>query len=343
MIRVDVDVGGTFTEIVLEQSGQKGASSFVVAEVSSTPHDQSEAVVEASVCGLAGIEPGAIDAVFHGTTVATNMAIDVVGAEVGTITTRGFRDILHMARHRRPRNFSLQFDVPWQAKPLIKRRNHCPPTDEIAIPLAVDEVRRPPGFRQARHGGHRGVPVFLPQQRCTSSAQGEIVMSVLPNMSVSQRGPKTLAYLRSLAGRLRANGINAMVRIMQSSGGISTIENSSELRIGLLLSGSAGGDISGRWTGENWGKRNIITIRYPASGFMTHESDRKEDAPWGIFGGKSGHGSKLELRNTVTREVSTSRPNFPVFAPISVIRSLAICRSAVGLAHRRSRSAQSPR
>jgi N-methylhydantoinase A len=88
MIRVDV--GGTFTEILLEQSGQKGASGFVVAEVSSTPHDQSEAVVEASVCGLAGIEPGAIDAVFHGTTVATNMAIDLVGAEVGTITTRGF-------------------------------------------------------------------------------------------------------------------------------------------------------------------------------------------------------------------------------------------------------------
>jgi hypothetical protein len=94
-------------------------------------------------------------------------------------------------------------------------------------------------------------------------------------------GPKTPAYLRSLAGRLRANGINAIVRIMQSNGGISTIENSSELRIGLLLSGSAGGVIGGRWTGENCGKRNIITIRYLTSGLMPHESDRNEDALWG--------------------------------------------------------------
>jgi N-methylhydantoinase A len=143
MIRVDV--GGTFTEILLEQSGQKGASGFVVAEVSSTPHDQSEAVVEASVCGLAGIEPDAIDAVFHGTTVATNG--DRPRRRRGRHDHDArLRDILHMARHRRPRNFSLQFDVPWQSKPLIKRRNHCPPTGEIAIPLAVDEVRQAAGL-----------------------------------------------------------------------------------------------------------------------------------------------------------------------------------------------------
>ncbi len=73
-------------------------------------------------------------------------------------------------------------------------------------------------------------------------------------------GPKTSAYLRNLEGRLRANGIGAMVRIMQSNGGISTIENSSELPIGLLLSGPAGGVIGGRWTGEHCGKDNVITI-----------------------------------------------------------------------------------
>jgi hypothetical protein len=143
------------------------------------------------VCGLAGIEPGAIDAVFHGTTVATNMAIELVGAEVGTITTRGFRDILHMARHRRPHNFSLQFDVPWQSKPLIKRCNRCPSPRVSCRRPAKSPFRspwtksgRPPSFRQARHAGHRGVPVFLPQQRARA-ARKEIVISVLPNMSVS--------------------------------------------------------------------------------------------------------------------------------------------------------------
>ena len=73
-------------------------------------------------------------------------------------------------------------------------------------------------------------------------------------------GPKTSAYLRNLASRLHANGVQAMVRIMQSNGGISTVENASELPIGLLLSGPAGGVIGGRWTGKHCGKENIITI-----------------------------------------------------------------------------------
>ena len=75
------------------------------------------------VCKIAGVSPGDIDLLLHGTTVATNMVIERKGADVGMITTRGFRDILHMARHKRPHNFSLQFDVPWQSKPLVKRRN----------------------------------------------------------------------------------------------------------------------------------------------------------------------------------------------------------------------------
>ena len=111
MIRVGVDVGGTFTDIVLEQSGKQ---SIFVHKVTSTPADQSVAVVKGivEICKMAGVAPGEVDMVFHGTTVATNMVIERKGAEVGMITTRGFRDILHMARHKRPHNFSLQFDVP---------------------------------------------------------------------------------------------------------------------------------------------------------------------------------------------------------------------------------------
>lgn len=114
MIRVGVDVGGTFTDIVLEQSGKGGKQSIFVHKVTSTPADQSVAVVKGivEICKMAGVAPGEVDMVFHGTTVATNMVIERKGAEVGMITTRGFRDILHMARHKRPHNFSLQFDVP---------------------------------------------------------------------------------------------------------------------------------------------------------------------------------------------------------------------------------------
>ncbi|MDQ6434283.1 hydantoinase/oxoprolinase family protein [Mesorhizobium sp. LHD-90] len=292
MIRVGVDVGGTFTDIVLERSGEGGERKVVVTKVSSTPHDQSEGVVEGilKVCALAGMKPGEIDAVFHGTTVSTNMVIERAGAKVGMITTRGFRDILHMARHKRPHNFSLQFDLPWQSKPLVRRRDRLvvterimPPTGEVAVPLAEDEVKQAAELF-AKRGMDAVIVAFLFSFLNNEHEQRakEIVRGILPDAFVSASsdvvntireyerfssaamnayiGPRTSVYLRSLEGRLRANGIDAIVRIMQSNGGISTIENSSELPIGLLLSGPAGGVMGGRWTGANCGRDNIITI-----------------------------------------------------------------------------------
>ena len=292
MIRVGVDVGGTFTDIVLERSEPGADAHVVVTKVSSTPNDQSEGVVQGilKVCDLAGVKPGEIDAVFHGTTVATNMVIERQGAKVGMITTRGFRDIMHMARHKRPHNFSLQFDLPWQSKPLVRRRDRLvvserimPPTGDIEVPLAEDEVKHAAELF-AKRGMDAVIVAFLFSFLNNEHEQRakEIVKSILPNAFVSASsdvvntireyerfssaamnayiGPRTSAYLRNLESRLRANGIDAMVRIMQSNGGISTIENSSELPIGLLLSGPAGGVIGGRWTGEHSDKNNIITI-----------------------------------------------------------------------------------
>ena len=111
MIRVGVDVGGTFTDIVLERALPGGGQDVFVHKVPSTPADQSEAVVRGvvEICGFAKVQPGEIGFVFHGTTVATNMVIERKGADVGMITTKGFRDILHMGRHKRPHNFFLQF------------------------------------------------------------------------------------------------------------------------------------------------------------------------------------------------------------------------------------------
>jgi N-methylhydantoinase A len=292
MIRVGVDVGGTFTDIVLERSGDGAGQQVVVTKVSSTPHDQSEGVVEGilKVAALAGVEPGAIDAVFHGTTVATNMVIERAGAKVGMITTRGFRDILHMARHKRPHNFSLQFDVPWQSKPLVRRRDRLvvserimPPDGRVEVPLEEDEVRRAAELF-AKRGMDAVIVAFLFSflNDAHERRAAEIVREVLPDAFVCTSsetvntireyerfssaamnayiGPRTSAYLRNLEGRLRASGIEAMVRIMQSNGGISTVENASSLPIGLLLSGPAGGVIGGRWTGEHCERKNVITI-----------------------------------------------------------------------------------
>ncbi|MEA2866292.1 MAG: hypothetical protein QOE39_1007, partial [Bradyrhizobium sp.] len=241
-------------------------------------------------CKIAGVSPGDIDLVLHGTTVATNMVIERKGADVGMITTRGFRDILHMARHKRPHNFSLQFDVPWQSKPLVKRRNRLvvderlrPPTGEVEVPLALDQVEAAAELFKKR--GLKAIVICFLFSFLNSDHEAQardVVKRVIPDAFVccshevvnvireyerfsstamnAYIGPTTALYLRRLEGRLRENGIAAKVRIMQSNGGISTVENSSQRPVGLLLSGPAGGVIGGRWTGESSNTRNVITI-----------------------------------------------------------------------------------
>jgi N-methylhydantoinase A len=292
MIRVGVDVGGTFTDIVLERSGKSGAQSIFVHKVASTPADQSLGAVKGivEICKMAGVAAGDVDMVFHGTTVATNMVIERKGAEVGMITTRGFRDILHMARHKRPHNFSLQYDVPWQSKPLVKRRNRIvvderlmPPTGEVETPLNEDQVREAAGLFKKRgldaviicflfsflNDDHEKkakaiVEKIMPDAFICCSSEVVNVIREYERFSTAAMnayiGPKTSLYLRRLEDRLKQNGINAAVRIMQSNGGISTVENSLVRPVGLLLSGPAGGVIGGRWTGEACKTRNVITI-----------------------------------------------------------------------------------
>jgi N-methylhydantoinase A len=292
MIRVGVDVGGSFTDIVLERGVPGGGQQVFVHKVPSTPADQSEAVVRGvlQICRLAEVSPTDVDFLFHGSTVATNMVIERKGAEVGMITTRGFRDILHMARHKRPHNFSLQFDVPWQSKPLVKRRNRIavterimPPDGAIETPLALDEVRHAVELfakrkldavivaflfsflndsheQQAAEIVRRMLPdVFV----CTSSEVVNVIREYERFSSCAMNayiGPNTARYLRHLEQRLRDAGVRAPVRIMQSNGGISTAANSQHRPVGLLMSGPAGGVIGGRWTGEAAATSNVITI-----------------------------------------------------------------------------------
>ena len=142
MVRVGVDVGGTNTDLVLESD-----RGIFVHKVPSTPHDQSEGVLIGlrELCDIVGLRPRDISLIVHGTTIATNITIEHNGADVGMLTSRHFRDILHIGRHKRPHNFSLQFDVPWQSKPLVRRRDRLvvterimPPDGSVAVPLAED-------------------------------------------------------------------------------------------------------------------------------------------------------------------------------------------------------------
>ncbi len=293
MARIGVDVGGTFTDLVLETEGESGGGQRVfLHKVASTPADQSEGVLKGvlEICGIAGISPGDVRMIVHGTTVATNITIEHNGAEVGMLTTRGFRDILHIGRHKRPHNFSLQFDVPWQSKPLVKRRNRIaiterlqPPTGNVSVPLAGDEVRAAAELLKSR-GIESVIICFLysflndvHEQRAKA-----IVREVIPDAYVScsseianvmreyERfsttamnafvGPKTSRYLTNLERKLKGAGLSPHLRIMQSNGGVSTVDKCSREAVTILMSGLAGGVMGGRWLGEISSTKNIITV-----------------------------------------------------------------------------------
>ncbi|AQH03555.1 methylhydantoinase [Burkholderia sp. KK1] len=292
MARIGVDVGGTFTDLVLEKTDKNERASVFVHKVSSTPHDQSVGVLRGvlEICELAGVKPADVSMIVHGTTVATNITIEHNGAEVGMLTTRGFRDILHIGRHKRPHNFSLQFDVPWQSHPLVKRRNRIaitervmPPNGEITTGLNEDEVLEAAHVFKAR--GISSVIVCFLYSFLNDTHERrakELIQSVLPDAYVScssevvnvireyERfsttamnafvGPKTALYLNNLESKLRDAGIQAHLRIMQSNGGVSTVEMCAQRPVSILMSGLAGGVMGGRWAGAMSDARDVITV-----------------------------------------------------------------------------------
>ena len=157
---VGVDIGGTFTDFMLYDTESGGVH---VHKVPSTPARPEQAMVTglAELCADAGLAPGDVTGVFHGTTVATNAVLQHEGAVAGMITTRGFRDIVHIGRHQRPLHYSVLQDIPWQAQPFVRRRHRkvvteriVPPTGEVLTPLDDHEVRE--AARELRDEGVEG-------------------------------------------------------------------------------------------------------------------------------------------------------------------------------------------
>jgi len=146
MLLLGADVGGTFTDIVLTDTDRKQTW---IHKVPSTPADPSDAVLRGinEICEQAACAVDSIDHIYHGTTVATNAALQYRGAKTGMITTRGFRDVIHIGRHQRPQHYSIQQEIPWQERPLVRRRHRkvvseriTPPTGDVIVPLNEEEV-----------------------------------------------------------------------------------------------------------------------------------------------------------------------------------------------------------
>lgn len=288
MYKLGVDVGGTFTDLILVNEEK---NEVVVHKIPSTPTDPSQAVVQGmlEITTLAGIQPNEIKQFFHGTTVATNIVLEHNGADVGLITTEGFRDILHIARHKRPLNFSIYQDLPWQKYPLVKRRNRLTVKERIVadgsvrIPLDEEAVRQQVRLLKERKVEAIAVCFLFSfknaeheekVKKIISEEYPEVYLSlsseVLPQYREYERfstvalnafvGPKTSKYISRLKDSLITYGVDSKLHLMQSNGGISTADSAQKKPVNLLLSGPVGGVIGGKEAAERAGFNNIITL-----------------------------------------------------------------------------------
>src|ERR1700758_1143960 len=147
MYLIGVDVGGTFTDIVFADTE---SSRTAIHKVPTTSDDPSRGVVAgiAELCARSEAPRAAIDHVLHGTTIGTNAVLEYDGAVTGMITTAGYRDIVHIGRHQRPQHYSIRQEIPWQDRPLVRRRHRltvaerlAPPRGEELVPLDEAGVR----------------------------------------------------------------------------------------------------------------------------------------------------------------------------------------------------------
>lgn len=286
---VGVDIGGTFTDLVLYDP-EDGA--VTVHKTPTTAGNPSEGLVQGvtELCERAGVPPEQIDSLLHGTTIATNAILQHDGARAGFLTTEGFRDVLHIGRHQRPLHYSIMQDIPWQARPLVQRRHRKTVAERIEAPkgtvtVRLDEDAVRAVAREFRAAQVESVAVgFLtsylnPEHELRAKA---ILEEELPGVFVTTSsdlfpqfreferfttaainafvGPKVARYLRDLESSLQERSFQGRLHVMMSNGGMATVDAASKKPATLLMSGPAAGVLGGKWSGERSGRRKLITF-----------------------------------------------------------------------------------
>ncbi|HJU24665.1 MAG TPA: hydantoinase/oxoprolinase family protein, partial [Casimicrobiaceae bacterium] len=289
MKRIGVDVGGTFTDFIFVDE-EKG--DVAVYKTPSTPRDPSIGVMNGvnQLCLSTNSPLETIDNLFHGTTIATNLVLQHDGVKTGMVTTEGFRDIIHIGRHKRPLNFSITQDIPWQTHPVVKRRHRVtvkerliPPNGEVLHPIDETEVRN--AVRKLKEDGVESIAVcflfsFLNPnheqvvKRIIQEEYPEAYVSlsseVLPQFREYERftttalnafiGPKVTDYLQQLADSLKTAGFKGDFLLMQSAGGVASVGASVKKPVSLLMSGPAAGALGGIWCAQMAGHKDVIVL-----------------------------------------------------------------------------------
>src|SRR5215218_141451 len=285
--RLGVDVGGPFTDVMLVEEGSGRTWRPRTASMASA---QAGGVVTASGndCDEARIALSDAAQVLHGTTVATNAILEGKGATVGLVTTRGFRQVLQIARSFVPGGLAGWIIWP-KPEPLADLENTVEVDERIATdgtvvrPLDEDDVRAQ--LTRLAGRGIQALAVSLINSFADPAHEkriGELATEILPGVPVSLSSdvlpemreyertlttvangyvqPQVKKYVQNLSDRLREGGVAGELAILRSDGGLQSADAAIAAPVTMLLSGPAGGVTGAVWVAEQCGCSDLITF-----------------------------------------------------------------------------------
>jgi N-methylhydantoinase A len=287
MLEIAVDIGGTFTDIVCLQDQQR----LCLAKVPTTPHDLVQGVQQgvARVLALAGQPATAVERFIHSTTIATNAILEQKGAITSVLMTAGFEDVLEIGRQKRSQMYDLFLDpeTPSFLAPRRQRvgiRERLDAEGNVLQPLDEPQVVQVVATLQQLYGVQSVAICYLfsfinPAHELRTR---ELIVQNFPGLTVSLSSeidpvfreyervcvtafdayvrPTVAVYMQRLAEALSAMGIRATLQVMQSRGGLTSVQTATERPVTMLLSGPAAGVIGGRFAGEQSHLRDLITL-----------------------------------------------------------------------------------
>jgi N-methylhydantoinase A len=319
VFRVGVDIGGTFTDLVLLDSSGR----LHTKKVSSSVDDYARAIIDglAEVFRERGITGAEISEVLHGTTVASNAVLELKGARTGLITTRGFRDVLEIRRLRMPRLYDLTWEKP---APLVERYLRQEVTERVdahgtvQTPLDLTDVEQ--ALERLHREGIEALAVCLINSYANPVHEEQIKalvdrrtpdlvacysVEVLPEIREYERTSTTVInayvmpivrrYLATLRTGLDGIGVRTPLLIMQSNGGLMTDAAAAAHPIHIIESGPAAGVVGAQALARRIGLGKLITFDMggtTAKASIVEDGEVTRAAEYQVGGGIM-HGSRL--------------------------------------------------
>ena len=281
--RLGVDIGGTFTDIVLETNSKRFS-----AKVLTDNANPETAIFKGidDVCLKADIAPSDLTQIIHGTTLATNSLIERKGAKTALITTQGFRDVIEMRTESRFEKYDLNLSLP---DPLLSRehryvlKERIDAQGRVLIPIeqrAVEDLAN-----ELRNKGYTSVAVGFLHSYVNNNHEnvvGKIIQNIIPNIMVSlsnevspqvreyERFSTTVAnayikpliekYLLNFLTELKKKNINCPAFLMHSGGGIMSFQDAIKFPVRLVESGPAGGAMFAADLASRYGLKKILSF-----------------------------------------------------------------------------------